>query len=75
MLKISHSLLHILGCLLPILAIFLLPLLGFSSGTAFTVFIVLMLACHLFMLKGHGHQHVPGPEATSPEAEERKRYE
>ena len=51
----KHSILHIFGCLIPIALIFILPALGFSSGTTFTVFLVLMFACHLFMMAGHSH--------------------
>ena len=47
--------LHLLGCLLPFLAIFLLPLLGLDSGVALLAFIVLMFGCHLFMMRGHEH--------------------
>jgi len=51
----KHGFLHILGCLIPIALIFLLPALGFSSGVTFTAFVVLMFACHLFMMGGHQH--------------------
>lgn len=51
----KHGLLHILGCLIPIALIFILPALGFGSGVTFTAFIVLMFACHLFMMGGHAH--------------------
>lgn len=53
----KHGLLHILGCLIPIALIFILPALGFGSGVTYTAFIVLMFACHLFMMGGHGHAH------------------
>lgn len=51
----KHGILHILGCLIPISLIFILPALGVSSGVTYTVFIVLMFACHFFMMSGHGH--------------------
>ena len=51
----KHSSWHLLGCLLPIAAIFLLPLFGVSSGVLLFVFIVLMFGCHLLMMGGHGH--------------------
>ena len=35
--------------------IFLLPLFGVSQGITLTVFIVLMFACHLFMMRGAHH--------------------
>ena len=33
--------------------VFILPAFGFDSGTTFTVFFVLMFACHFFMMGGH----------------------
>lgn len=51
----KHTLLHLLGCLLPLLVIFLLPLFGVDSGVSLFLFIVLMFGCHLFMMRGHGH--------------------
>lgn len=59
----NHSLKMLLGCLIPLLVIFALPTFGVSSDAATLVFIVLMFACHLFMMKGHGgHEH--GHQAT-----------
>ena len=54
----KHLLLHVLGCALPLLAVFLLPLFGVSGEAAVFVFIVLMFGCHLLMLRGHKH-HTP----------------
>ncbi len=56
----KHFLLMLLGCGLPILLIFLLPALGVDSATTLTVFLVLMLLCHLLHFKLHaGHSHNP----------------
>ncbi len=49
----GHSLRMILGCLLPFLLIFVLPLFGVSEGVTLAVFMILMFACHLFMMAGH----------------------
>lgn len=57
----KHLMIHILGCALPLLAIFLLPLFGVGGETAVFVFIVLMFGCHLLMLRGHSH-HAPSDE-------------
>jgi len=54
-----HSLVHLLGCLLPLLVIFLLPFFGLGGGAALFVVIVLMFACHLFMMRGHAHGDLP----------------
>lgn len=51
----KHGLLHILGCLIPIALIFILPSLGVSSGVTYTLFFVLMFACHIYMMDGHSH--------------------
>lgn len=51
----KHTIWHVLGCVLPLLAIFLLPLLGLGGGITLFLGIVLLFACHLFMIRGHGH--------------------
>lgn len=53
----KHTFLHLLGCLVPLLLIFMLPLFGVSTGVTLFAFIVLMFACHLLMMGGHGHGH------------------
>lgn len=70
----KHGILHILGCLIPIALIFLLPALGFSSGVTFTVFFILMFACHLFMMGGHQHGGgEPADAGASPETNHSKK--
>ena len=49
----KHFLHMLIGCGLPMLLIFVLPLFGVSEGITLTVFIVLMLGCHLLMMRGH----------------------
>lgn len=44
----SYALRMLVGCLLPFMLIFLLPLLGAGEGLTLLVFIVLMFGCHLF---------------------------
>lgn len=51
----KHTIWHLIGCLLPLLIIFLLPLLGIGQGFTLFVFIVLMFGCHLLMMRGHGN--------------------
>ena len=54
----KHGLWHIVGCGLPLLLIFIAPALGISDNLSIFLFIVLMFACHLMMLRGHGaHSH------------------
>lgn len=56
----------LIGCMLPILIIFLLPVFGVDEGITLFVFVVLMFGCHLLMLGGHGrhdgHTHGTGDE-------------
>ncbi len=58
-----HTLLHLLGCMLPLSVIALLPLFGVDSGVILLVFFILMFGCHLFMLRGRGHHDEPGPSS------------
>jgi Flp pilus assembly protein TadB len=51
-----HNLWMILGCALPLLLVFLVPLLGISGNVATFLFILLMFACHLLAMHGHGHR-------------------
>jgi hypothetical protein len=70
----KHGFLHIFGCLIPIALIFILPAFGFSSGATFTVFIILMFACHLFMMGGHSHGshgHRGGNDAPDSDSEKK----
>lgn len=43
----------LIGCVLPFLLIFFLPVLGIGEGTALFIAIILMFACHLLMMRGH----------------------
>lgn len=45
----------LLGCILPLLMIFLLPAMGVEGGWIIWVAIGLMLGCHLIHLVGHKH--------------------
>lgn len=60
----SHTLRMVIGCVLPLLLIFLLPLFGVSGDFTLLVAIVLMFACHLLMIGGYGgHQHPRGRQS------------
>ena len=52
----KHNIMMIIGCTVPLLLIFLLPLFGISGNYSFLIFIVAMFACHLLMPMHHG-QH------------------
>ena len=68
----SHTLKMLLGCLVPLLLIFVLPLFGVGEGVTLFVFIVLMFACHLFMMGGHRvHAHADQTGETTHEPHQR----
>lgn len=52
----------LIGCTVPLLLIFLGPVLGLSQGSSLFLFILGMFACHLLIPHGHGkrqpHHHV-----------------
>ncbi|MCF8052020.1 MAG: hypothetical protein K9L59_12335 [Desulfobacterales bacterium] len=49
----SHHIWMIIGCVLPLLLIFFLPLFGAGGGELLFVFIVLCFVLHLLMMGGH----------------------
>lgn len=49
----NHALWMLIGCVLPILLIFLLPLFGIGGNWQLFIFIILMFGCHLFMRSWH----------------------
>jgi hypothetical protein len=42
------------GCVLPLLLLFILPLLGISGGMTLFLVIVALFIGHLWMMRGHG---------------------
>jgi len=56
-----HTIWMIIGCLLPLLLIFILPLFGVTGNYTIFIFIVVMFLCHITMMRGHqshqGHEH------------------
>ena len=66
----KHGLIHVLGCLVPLALIFILPMAGVSSGVTYTLFIVLMFACHLFMMGEHGNHDAGANERHAGEGSE-----
>lgn len=47
----------IIGCLLPLLLIFIAPSLGLGGNIPLFIFILAMFACHLLMPMHGGHSH------------------
>lgn len=69
----NHTLRMLLGCLLPLMLIFLLPLFGLGEGGTLFIALVLMFACHLLMIGGHSggphenhHQTEQGDHHAQP---------
>ena len=50
----KHTFWMIIGCTVPLLLIFLLPLFGITGNYSILIFIVAMFACHLLMPMHHG---------------------
>tara|TARA_R110000868_G_scaffold73940_2_gene213950 strand:+ start:773 stop:979 length:207 start_codon:yes stop_codon:yes gene_type:complete len=64
----KHFLIMLIGCGLPLLFIFIAPLLGITGDVAFLVFIIAMFACHLlhFLIPG-AHNHNTNPKNSHHE--------
>ncbi len=52
-----HTLWMVIGCVVPLLLIFILPIFGLGSGIRLFIFIILMFGCHLLMMGGHRGEH------------------
>lgn len=68
----KHGLWMILGCTLPLLLVFVLPLFGISGGGSLFIFIILMFFCHLFMMGGHGRHGEHGEHSDNEGAGHRE---
>lgn len=53
----KHIILMLIGCVLPLLLIFLLPLVGISGSVPVFIFVLVMFLCHLLMPMHHGGGH------------------
>lgn len=49
----KHIFWMLIGCMLPLLLIFLAPALGLGSNASLFIFIIAMFACHLLMPMHH----------------------
>lgn len=61
----KHTILMLIGCILPLLLIFLLPVFGINGNFALLILIVLMFSCHLLMPMGHGKHDHPGKKDST----------
>jgi len=53
----KHTILKVIGCVLPLAFIFIAPLFGLSSTITIFIAVVAMLLCHLLMPMHHGADH------------------
>ena len=53
----KHHFWMIIGCALPLILIFLLPLFGVGTGPLLVIFLILCFSMHLIMMVGGGHKH------------------
>ena len=53
----SHVIWMLIGCVLPLLLIFILPLVGITGGTSLFLLMVVVFGAHLLMMRGHGRGH------------------
>lgn len=53
----NHTIWMVIGCVVPLLLLFLLPIFGVRNEITFYLFLILMFVAHLFMMGGHGHEH------------------
>lgn len=68
----KHALWMLVGCIVPVLILFLLPALGLSSDIAIAAFFVLMMGCHLM----HGAIHKSGQQNShEPHAHSREDHQ
>ena len=65
----KHTFSMIIGCTVPLLLIFLLPLFGVAGNYSFLIFIVAIFGCHLLMPMHRG-QHKEHSEITKKENHE-----
>lgn len=62
----KHMILMLIGCALPLLLVFLLPVFGISGNFSLLLFLVFMLLCHLLMPMHYGkHDHRGGKDSDA----------
>ena len=64
----KHTFWMIIGCIVPLLLIFLLPLFGITGNYSILIFIVAMFACHLLMPMHHHDNHSETNKTDSHES-------
>ena len=60
----SHTLRMVIGCVLPLIFIFVLPVFGVDRGWALFIVIVFIFVCHLLMISEHDGR---GPREVAEE--------
>jgi hypothetical protein len=68
----KHTLMMIIGCTVPLLLIFILPLFGVTRNISILIFIVLMFGCHFLMMGSHG-SHKKNDNANQDSTKQNKK--
>lgn len=69
----KHLIWMIIGCIVPLLLIFLAPALGLNDNVPLFFFIIAMFACHLLMPMHHG-EHKKKENQNSSQGEEKSEH-
>jgi len=73
--KKNHMLWMVLGCVVPLLFIFLAPALGIGGNTSLFIFIILMFGFHLLMPMRHGnHDHTKDDNKTEDKEQNQEKH-
>lgn len=59
----NHNLWMVIACVLPLLFIFLLPVIGAGSGEILFIFLIFCFGAHLLMMRSH---HKNGDDEDRP---------
>jgi hypothetical protein len=70
----NHGLWMMLCCILPLLAIFLLPGFGVKGDFSTVIFVMAMFVCHFMMMGGHQHNEEDVDNKTGKENSEHKEH-
>ena len=64
----KHTVLMIIGCVLPLFFIFLAPLMGLSGQASLLIFVIVMFLCHLLMPMHYGSPAARNKESSDGRA-------
>ncbi|HEX2787544.1 MAG TPA: hypothetical protein VHP32_06525 [Ignavibacteria bacterium] len=53
----KHHIWMLIGCVLPVLLVFLMPVFNINGTTATLIFLIIIFLCHLLMMRHHTGTH------------------